>query len=379
MFPLSFSSSSSLSSIPPSLDSISELDRSLSDISEDDDNIVSNSTSHTPWTLHSIASSPLSDQQLANLECLIQNPSASCTIASSQMYSSEILGAEEGCLSETRVTAEVPDWWSWFSLRGVVKCVSFVLFFLSLLGMNGNRCVAVKLYAGLGKRLRLFTATLPKLTSNSAVHLKILTVRAAKCITSRMTSPKLCLILNDVALKSISLVAFFTSSLPAKCGRLARAGVLSCPLFLSTLFFLPSKVFSLPPSLSFLTLYPLSSSGLPATMRRYLLNPSPLFLPSLLVVFLLLVMLTASQSLVLALILATPLGLTLCCLENMVSSQHMVEFLPMFVPEKPSDQSEEHLKSHVIEQASPLTLKPTPRHQGHTHTNWTQEMCDPAA
>ncbi|KAI3364415.1 hypothetical protein L3Q82_011206 [Scortum barcoo] len=271
MFPLSFSSSSSLSSIPPSLDSISELDHGLSDISEDDDLIDDTAASHEPWTL---PSSPFSDTLLADLEHLAQNPPSSHPITSSQTCSSE--GVEDACKAESRATAGLPKWWSWFSLRGVVKYVSFILCFLSLLGKNGNRCLPTKLFAGWTKKLSLLTPSMSKLTSTSAGILKIFSFSAPRF------APRLCEILNGLALKWTNF-----------------------------------------------TLSSLSCANLTRSIRRYLLNPSPLFLPCLLVTFLLVVMLTASQSLVLALILATPLGLTLCYLEN--ACLHRLEPSPLRV------------------------------------------------
>ncbi len=395
MFPLSFSSSSSLSSIPPSLDSISELDHGLSDISEDEDLIDDTTTSHALWTLPSNASSPFSDMQLADLEHLAQNPPASYPITSSQTRSSELLGVEGGCKVETR--AGLPNWWSWFSLRGVVKYVSFVLCFLSLLGKNGNRCLPTKFFSGFTKKLSFFTPAVSKLTSTSAGKLKIFTVSGPRFIVSNMTTPRLSQILNGLALKVTHFVAFITSYLPTKFITLVPAVLwhptrlhlpsISSPTWppfvssFSSLSSLRSYFFSLPPSSSLLTLSSLSCSNLTPSIHRYLQNPSPLFLPCLLVTFLLAVMLTASQSLVLALILATPLGLTLCYLENVVSSQRKA-VLPMFITEMPDDQSEDQLSSGFNMQASPLTPTHTPpriRHHTHTSVTWTQEMCDPAA
>ncbi|XP_044025753.1 band 4.1-like protein 2 isoform X12 [Siniperca chuatsi] len=399
MFPLSFSSSSSLSSIPPSLDSISELDHGLSDISEDDDLIDDTTASHTPLALPSNTSSPFSDQQLGDLENLAQNPPVSYPVTSPQTYSSELLGVEEGCEAETRATAGLPNWWSWLSLRGVVKCFSFILCFLSLLGKNGNRCLPTKLLSGLAKKLSFFTPTVSKLTSTSAGKLKIFTISAPKFIVSNMTTPGLRQILNSLASKCTNF-NFITNYLPTKCISVVPAVLwhptrlhlpsvssLTCPPIVSSFSSLPS-LFSLRPYFfsilscsSLMTLSSLSCSTLTPSIHRYLLNPSPLFLPCLLVVFLLVVMLTASQSLVLALILATPLGLTLCYLENVVSSQRKA-VLPMFITEMANDRPEDQLSSGFNKQASPLTPTHTPprvRHHTHTSVTWTQEMCDPAA
>ncbi|XP_059212003.1 band 4.1-like protein 2 isoform X7 [Centropristis striata] len=375
MFPLSFSSSSSLSSLPPSLDTISELDHGLSDISEDDDHIDDATASHSLWALPSNTFSLFSDQQSADLEHLAQIPPTSSPITSSQTCSLDVLGVEEGLQAESRATAGLPNWRSWFSLRGVVKYVSFMLSFLSLWGTNGNRCLPKKLFSGLTKKLSFFIPTVSKLQPT-------LPLSVPKCFLRR----RLRQILNSLALKLTCFVAFITTYLPTKAFSLVPA-VLGHPTHLPTVSSLPcppcvSSLSSLP-SLSslhsyfrslpsFSSLCSLSCSNLTPSIYRYLLNPSPLFLPSLLVVFLLAVMLTASQSLVLALILATPLGLTLCYLENVVSSQRKA-VLPMFVTETANDQSEDQM-------SSPLTPTHTPpRIRHHTSASWTQEMCDPAA
>ncbi|KAA8583183.1 hypothetical protein FQN60_015729 [Etheostoma spectabile] len=279
MFPLSFSSSSSLSSLPPSLDTISEFDHGLSDISEDDDVINDATAAHTLWALPSNTFSLFSDQLSADLEHLAQNPPASSPITSSQTCGSEVSQIEEGCQAEARESAGLPNWWSWFSLRGVVKYVSFIQCFLSIWGKNENRCLPTNLLSGLTKKLSFFMSTVSKLTSKSTVPV----------IVSFYSS-----------LPSLSSLASHFFSVPS-CSSLSS---LSCPI-------------------------------LTPSIHRYLLNPSPLFLPCLLVVFLLAVMLTASQSLVLALILATPLGLTLCYLENVVSSQRKA-VLPMSITETPN-------------------------------------------
>lgn len=383
MFPLSFSSSSSLSSIPPSLDSISELDHGLSDISEDDDLTDETAASHTPWALSSNSSSPLSHQQLADLEHLSQNlPSPSPSTSCSHTYSSEFLGVEE---AETRAKTGQPNWWSWFSLRGVVKYVSLILCFLSMFGKNGHRCQPTKLFLGFTKKLSIFTPTEFKLIYKSAGKLKPFTVKAPRFILSNIAMSELRQIVNSLALKLTNFFAFFTCYLPTKFISLVPT-LLHLPS-VSSLTYIPivsyfSSLFSLSsfPSPPFYVpaLSSCSRANLTASVRRYLLNPSPLFLPCLLVVFLLVVMLTASQSLVLALILATPLGLTLYYLENTVSSQRKA-VLPMFVTETPI---EDLSSSGINKQASPLTPTHTPPHiRHHTHLNatWTQEMCDPAA
>ncbi|KAM6991767.1 band 4.1-like protein 2 isoform 7-T8 [Tautogolabrus adspersus] len=382
MFPLSFSSSSSLSSIPPSLDSISELDHGLSDISEDDDLGNDTTTSHTPWSLPSYTS-PLSDQLQADRE----TPPITNTL---QTSSSEVTVVEEGCLAETRAAAGLSNWWSWFSLRGVVKYVSFMLMFLSLSGKNGNRCLPTKVFSGITKKLSCFTHAVWKLISNSARKLKMMTVNAPKCIICNMATSRLGQTLNSLVSKLTHFSGFITNYLPAKCKSFVPAvhwrparlhlpsiSSLSCPPIVSSFSSLSSCFLSFPSSSSLPTLS--SFSNLTPSMHRYLLNPSPLFLPCLLVTFLLVVMLTASQSLILALILATPLGLTLCYLENVVSSQRKA-FLPMFVSEISSDRCEDQLSSAFTELASPLTPAHTPPRSRHpSSATWTQEMCDPAA
>ncbi|KAK5606935.1 hypothetical protein CRENBAI_012871 [Crenichthys baileyi] len=204
MFPLSFSSSSSLSSIPPSLDSISELDRALSDISEDDDRADDAEATHSLWSLPSNTLSLFTDQQLADFGHLIETSPSFQPVPAPQTFSSELMKYEEG---ETRATAGLAKLRQWF-----------------------------------------------------------------------------------------------------------------CPKAL----------------------------------------------------FLLIVMLTASQSVVLALILATPLGLTLSYLEIAVSSQRKT-LLPAFISNKPN---EHKLSSGVDQDASALTPTHTRHHAG---LSWIQEMCDPAA
>lgn len=385
MFPLSFSSSSSLSSIPPSLDSISELDHGLSDISEDDDRIDDSDTAHTLWTLPSNTFSLFCDQQLAHLEHLTQNAPSSSPTPTSQTHTSELLKFEEGCPYET--AAVLPSWRRWFTLKGVAKYVSFILSFLSVLGKNGNRCLTTKTLSGLIKKLNIFTPTLFMLMSNSAMKLKVFTISAPRCNISNMITSNLHVVLNSLACKWTQFLAFSAHYIPPKLInsvpgfppqltqlRFPTVSSLTCPLIISTFspfsslpFFVSSRS-SLPPLCTF------SRSDLTASVHRYLLNPSPLFLPCLLVVFLMMVMLTASQSLVLALILATPLGVTLCYLENVVSSKKKT-VLPLFINEP-----ENQLSSGTNKQASPLTPEHTPpRIRHHTGATWTQEMCDPAA
>ncbi|XP_034436730.1 band 4.1-like protein 2 isoform X7 [Hippoglossus hippoglossus] len=382
MFPLSFSSSSSLSSMPPSLDSISELDNGLSDISEDEDHIDDTAASHTPMAPPSCASI-VSEQQLADPKHLAQNPQAFSPLTNSQTCTSEVSGVEESCQAETRATS---NWRMWFSLRGVVKYVSFILCFLSMSRKNVNMFHPTKLFSGLLKKLRFLTLSVSKLMYQSAEKLKIFTLSLPRITTSRLHQ-----ILDSMATKSNHFMTLFTRQFPAKfislvpaCPlyptqlRLPSVSSLPCPLTVSSLSSLSSLSFT---SYLFSLLTAFYRSKLTASVHRYLLNPSPLFLPCLLVVFLLVVMLTASQSLVLALILAAPLGLTLCYLENMVSSQRKA-VLPRFVTERSNDQTDDQLSSGFGRQASPLTQMNTPpriRHHAHTSATWTQEMCDPAA
>lgn len=384
MFPISFSSSSSLSSTPPSLDLISEFDHDLSDISEDDDLVVDASASRAQWRLPSDTPTSISDQLLADLERLLNDPSTFLPITGSQTNGFDVMGVKEGCQAKTRASAG-PNWLSWFSLRAIVRCVSLFLCFLSLLGKNCYKCLTTQLQAGVMK-MSMFTATVSRLTSGhrSAGHLKIIISKSSKLITSH----EFHLILNYVALKWALLVAYFRRYLPPKCRTSVPAGLWkqtrinwSCPI-ISSLSSLPTKVFSVTSSSSLRTLYPLSPSCLLTPIHHYLRNPSPLLLPCLLILFLLVVMLTASQSLALALILATPLGLTLCYLENVVSSQRRSAVLPMFLGKTSNERQDDQPSSGFSVKAFPQKLKHSPphfRHQVHRSTNWTQEMCDPAA
>uniref|UniRef100_A0A1A8URD0 Erythrocyte membrane protein band 4.1-like 2 n=1 Tax=Nothobranchius furzeri TaxID=105023 RepID=A0A1A8URD0_NOTFU len=152
MFPLSFSSSSSLSSIPPSLDSISELNRSLSDISEDDDHVDEVEAAHALWTLPVNTLSVFSDQQLADLRHLIPGSPSSHPVTSSLTCGSELFTSEERCEAVTR-TSSLTNWRRWFPLRGVAKCLSLILCFLSILGRNGSRCLPTKLFSEVMNKL----------------------------------------------------------------------------------------------------------------------------------------------------------------------------------------------------------------------------------
>uniref|UniRef100_H2UF43 Erythrocyte membrane protein band 4.1 like 2 n=1 Tax=Takifugu rubripes TaxID=31033 RepID=H2UF43_TAKRU len=196
-------------------------------------------------------------------------------------------------------------------------------------------------------KMSLFTATVSKLTSahRSAGHLKIIISKSSKLITSHEFHQ----ILNYVALKWAHLVAYFRRYVPPKCSTSVPAGLwkqtrITVPI-ISSLSSLLAKVFPVTFSSSLLTLYPLSPSCLLTPIHHHLRNPSPLLLPCLLILFLLVVMLTASQSLALALILATPLGLTLCYLENVVSSQRRPALLPTFVGKTPNEQQDDQPSS----------------------------------
>ncbi|XP_041832694.1 band 4.1-like protein 2 isoform X6 [Melanotaenia boesemani] len=395
MFPLSFSSSSSLSSIPPSLDSISELDHCLSDISEDDDRTNDMETNCTLWTLPSNTLSFLTDQQLADLGHLTQKPPSSHPVTASQANSSELLKFEEGCEAEIRPAAGLANWRCWSPLKGVVKYVSFILYFFSVLGKNGSRCLPNKLFSGLTRKLNILPPTLFKQMPRPETKLKIFTISRPTYVFTNIIASKLHQLLNSLAFKLTYFVAFFTRFIPPKLKkfiaafpshptqlRLPTVSSFTCPAIISSFSSFPAS-FSLPFShTSHSSCPPLATFPPPnvaASVHRCLLNPSPLLLPFLLVLFLLIVMLTASQSLVLALILATPLGLTLCYLESVVSCQRKA-ILPVFINNKPNDQSENQSSSACSKEASPLTPAHTPpRIRHHASATWMQELCDPAA
>lgn len=383
MFPLSFSSSSSLSSIPPSLDSISELDHGLSDISEDDDRIVETETSHPLWSLPQNTFSVFSSQQLADLEHLVQNPPSPLPVSTSQTCSSELLKFEEGCEAVTRTAAGLANWRHWLCAKGVVKCLSFILCFLSALGQIGSRCHPTKLFSGLSKKLSIFT---PKLQMPAAKLNYI-----CKYELTNLARSTLHPIHSSVVPHWAHIVAFLirlsskfikkVTSLPSRPTSLHLPSVsfFACPRFLSSssLSAFPSLPFSFTFRSSLPSLASFCRSN--SSAHRYLLNPSPLSLPILLVLFLLAVMLTARQSVVFALILATPLGLTLFYLESAVSSQRKT-VLPTFVDQRPNDQAEMQLSSALSPEAPPPTPTRTPPYtRHHVGTTWMQEMCDPAA
>lgn len=380
MFPLSFSSSSSLSSIPPSLDSISEFEHTLSDISEDAAHTEDTAFPDTTWTL-SLHPSPLSDQQLTD-HLTLSTPSHS--YQTTNTWSLENLEAGERCQVETRATAGYLSWQSWVCLKQRIKYFYYLMCFLIMMGKKG--CITAKLIAALSRQI--FTSNICK----SAEMFKACAVSVPKLITSIMNVSTLHHVRNYMSLKWACLVAFLTRYLPTQFLNLAS----TLPWFQTRLHLpaltsstLAPVVYSFPSSVSsvhvsshlssyfLLTRPSLSPTVLTTSLHQYLLNPSPLFLPSLLVVFLLVVMLTASQSLVLALILATPLGLTLFYLESVVSSQRRA-VLPMLMTKNTTIEcSESQLSSGFNVQASPAHTSPNLRHQ--TSTTWTQDMCDPAA
>lgn len=362
MFPLSFSSSSSLSSIPPSLDSISELDRGLSDISEDDDLVDDSAASRASWAPPSYAS-VASEQQWDD-----SDPHAPLPPTCSPARASEAPAAEESRLDEPRAASEPLTWRSWLSVGGAVRYVSLVLCFLSVLGKSGKSLPA-KLFSGLKKKLSVVTLAVSRLVAQSVGNLKMFTLSAPRSLLLSLTQSRLRQSLSASADKLHRSVAFFASCLPTKLCALPPAQ-LSLPSVSSPCAVSPfsSHLLSLltPSSSS-------SRSNLTASVRRYLLKPSPLFLPCLLVLFLLVVMLTASQSLLLALVLATPLGLTLCYLENMASGQRKAA-LPVFASGGREDQL-----SSGLSRAAPSLTPPRSRHHAHAAATWTLEMCDPAA
>ncbi|XP_024147190.1 band 4.1-like protein 2 isoform X5 [Oryzias melastigma] len=362
MFPLSFSSSSSLSSIPPSLDSISEFDRGLSDISEDDDRVGGAETPHALWTLPSNTLSFFSDQQLADLG----SPTPSPPHSASSSNTSELQKFDEGCRVETRKTAA--HWPGWLCLGGVVKWASFILSFLSVLGRNGSRCLPTKLRSGLPNKLMVLSPALWQQLLRPLSRMP-----ATKCMFLNAGTSKLRQIFRCITSKWTHFVSFLTkyltpafgkffAALPSHLTQLTLPTVSSTRSAISSFASLSSLSVMSRASLPSLTAF--SRSYFTASLHRFLLNPSPLFLPCLLVLFLLAVMLTASQSLVLALILATPLGLTLCYFENAMSSKRKA-----MLPAAVSDEADKHRGS--------LLTPPHIRH--HADATWLQEMCDPAA
>ncbi|XP_054604323.1 band 4.1-like protein 2 isoform X5 [Nothobranchius furzeri] len=379
MFPLSFSSSSSLSSIPPSLDSISELNRSLSDISEDDDHVDEVEAAHALWTLPVNTLSVFSDQQLADLRHLIPGSPSSHPVTSSLTCGSELFTSEERCEAVTR-TSSLTNWRRWFPLRGVAKCLSLILCFLSILGRNGSRCLPTKLFSEVMNKLAFPGSA--SFVGMPVAKLNAFIISDSKFLVSNTFASKKLQILSSLATQWARIVAFSTHLPPALMN--LTASLPSCPTQLSSSFScsrftsfsslsasLPLFV-AFPSSLAPLTTF--SPANVSASVHCYLLNPSPLFLPCLLVLFLLLVMLAASQSVALALILATPLGLTLFYLESAVTRQRK-SVSPAVVSQKANQ-----LSSACNEEAPPLTTAHTsPRIRHCAGPTWTQEMCDPAA
>uniref|UniRef100_A0A8C6WP31 Erythrocyte membrane protein band 4.1 like 2 n=1 Tax=Neogobius melanostomus TaxID=47308 RepID=A0A8C6WP31_9GOBI len=186
-----------------------------------------------------------------------------------------------------------------------------------------------------------------------------------------------------IALKWQWLVAYLTWCVPLKL----LTCVSTLPWFQTRLHLpaltsstLAPVLYSLPPSASsvlsshlssyfLLSRSSLSPTLLTASLHQYLLNPSPFFLPVLLVVFLLVVMLTASQSMVLALILATPLGLTLFYMESVIPRQRRA-VLPMFMSENAFEYDESCFGSGLSVQEYMTTQS--------MQQTWTSDMCDPA-
>ncbi|XP_014872401.1 band 4.1-like protein 2 isoform X10 [Poecilia latipinna] len=362
MFPLSFSSSSSLSSIPPSLDSISELDRALSDISEDDDRAEDAEAARSLWSLPSNTLSLFTDQQLADLGHLIQTSPSSQPVSASQTCSSELVKYEEGV---TRATAGWANLRQWFSLKGVVKLASFILCFLSVLSKNESRCLPRKIFTGLGEKLNIYFNIFG--TKYSPFNLPAFRLRQIVSCLAFLWARFLAF-LTHLPLKLKKFVG--TLPLYAKQRQFPKVSSIPNPQIVS--FSLLSSFSSRSP----LPLTTFRSSSFTASVHRYLLNPSPLFLPCLLALFLLVVMVTASQSVVLALILATPLGLTLSYLETAVSSRRKT-LLPVFVSHEASERNSSSGADQDASALTPTHTHPHARHHG--GIGWTQEMCDPAA
>ncbi|XP_051908686.1 band 4.1-like protein 2 isoform X8 [Hippocampus zosterae] len=312
MFPLSFSSLSSLSSIPPSLDSISELERGLSDISEDGDLAADGH--------HEAAA--LSAAPDAEALAYKQTPPSSPAATRPQSRASDIADSEgESGGAEGRGR--------WRSLRDVARYVFLVLSFRSVLEKRKPFAV----WAATGR--------LVALVCKSAHRVKIFIITRARSVAavSRLRQFK-----DTITSKLIQLQARFSSMQP--CLPLVSFPHLP-PLSLTTGSNLP------PPPAA------LASRPVGRSIRSCLSKPSPLLLPCLLVAFLLAVMFTASRSLVLALILAAPLGLTLCYLERLVSSRQRVP-----------GQERPHKRGDLFPSDTPPCVR--------RHTR-TQEMCDPAA
>lgn len=354
MFPLSFSSSSSLSSIPPSLDTISELERALSDISEDDAQTEDATAPDSQWILPANLASH-SDFDHFTSHAAPSNPPRDLEHLETECFELE--------------TEAGGHWRRWFCLKERIKYFYYLLCFLVVMGRKVH--IVTKVLGAVSKKI--FTPSM----CETAVKVKAFAANIPKAITANFYVSK-----KSIALKWNVLVAYLTRHLPSKL--LTWASTLP---WVQTRLHLPALtsstlapvVYSLPPSASsvlsshlssyfLLSRSSLSPTLLTASLHQYLLNPSPLFLPVLLVVFLLLVMLTASQSLVLALILATPLGLTLFYMESVIPRQRRA-VLPMFMTESSVNYDESHFSAGLEEYLSSQSRQQT----------WTSDMCDPAA
>ncbi|XP_061610439.1 band 4.1-like protein 2 isoform X10 [Phyllopteryx taeniolatus] len=303
MFPLSFSSLSSLASIPPSLDSISELECGLSDISEDGD--------LAPDDREAAASSGAPDAEPLAYK---RTPPSSPLTRRPQTPPSEIpTSGEEGG------RAEGSGGWRW--LRDAFKYVFLLLSFRCAWEKNATE-----------KPFCVWAVT-ERLSAANGVTFLI--IARARSVASIVTVSRFRQFKDIVTSKLIQPQAGFASGRPC----------------------LPPVSFPLRPAPSpppFTDLSP-PPTALPSLIRRRLSEPSPLLLPCLLVAFLLAVMLTASRSLALALILATPLGLTLCYLEKLVSSRRR----------GPGEQSPDEPAAALLADTPSCTR--------------AQEICDPAA
>ncbi|KAJ3606727.1 hypothetical protein NHX12_026246 [Muraenolepis orangiensis] len=384
------------------LHSDSKFENGLTDISEDEGVAEDAEALRAPWALplNALVSSTFLDLCLPDGDRLPQGhhqhhhhhhsispiPSHSYTLHS---LSSEALREELICQAAPIAMAGASSGQGWFSPRGVVKYMSLVLCFMSLLGKNVSVGMPAETVSSLKRKMGILTSTLSKIITGGVGICNILpgiipTLASLFTTTSNFISQ----MANVVGGKFAISMRFLKYHLPTRVLRLvstvpghpllsrlpslSSGTSLSC---LSSLFcfgaFPSVAASSSPPRLSSFSLSLVLSS-----LRRYLSKPSPYFLPCLLVAFLLVVMLTASQSLALALILATPLGLTLCFLESMAARQRRA-LLPVYTAGAASCLSGEHGASKQC--SSPAHTPPRMRHYAHANTEWTQEMCDPAA
>ncbi|XP_077596586.1 band 4.1-like protein 2 isoform X8 [Stigmatopora nigra] len=311
MFPLSFSSLSSLSSIPPSLDSISELERGLSDISEDGDPIADQDDLSASGAAEPVVEALASEQ----------TPPSSPLMGRPQTPNSETPPSEESARDDRNGERR--------SLRDVANYVFLMFSFRALLEKNKNSFWAA-------------TQSLSALARRFASRVKIFIITTATSVGASAAVARLRRFKDAVALKLIQLKARFTSAQPCLPPVVFPYLSSPSPPILGDLSALASR---------------LPSRSLVRSVRLGLAKPSPLLLPCLLVAFLLAVMFTASRSLALALILAAPLGLTLCYLEKLVSHRRGVA-----------------AKERPDKMATPLLVSSCVRR----HTR-TQEICDPAA